>query len=166
MEIPFARHRGEAELPFVEFEKGVDLQALHIDIEHSLWVVRMRMVPGATLPKHMHTGPVYAFTLAGSWRYLEYPEINTAGSYLFEPAGSVHTFSVLESNTGITDAWFAVHGANLNLDEDGKTVISVMDAGVIMKVYLSRCLAMGLPRPDIIGCEKEAAAYWVAKGGI
>jgi hypothetical protein len=32
-------------------------------------------------------------TFSGSWRYLEYPEVNTAGSYLFEPGESDITAS-------------------------------------------------------------------------
>ena len=36
---------------------------------------------------------------AGAWKYAEYPEVNRAGSYLFEPAGSIHTLTVLEDNT-------------------------------------------------------------------
>jgi quercetin dioxygenase-like cupin family protein len=163
-DIPFARHRGADELPFVAFDKGVDMQVLQIDIEHGLWVVRQRMTPGTTLPKHLHTGVVHAFTLSGSWRYLEYPEVNTAGSYLFEPAGSLHTLYVPDTNTEITDVWFAIYGANLNLGADGK-VASILDASVVMKVYLSRCLKMGLPKPNVIGCEAQADAYWKAKGG-
>jgi 2,4'-dihydroxyacetophenone dioxygenase len=165
MEIPVALHRGGDELPFVAFDKGVDMQVLQIDVAHGLWVVRQRMTAGTTLPKHIHTGVVHAFTLSGSWHYLEYPEVNKAGSYLFEPAGSVHTLHVPASNTEVTDVWFAIYGANLNLDADGKTIASILDANVVLKVYLSRCLKMGLGRPNIIGCEAEASAYWKAKGG-
>ncbi len=54
--------------------------------------------PGVTIQRHKHTGEVLAFTIRGAWKYLEYPEVNTAGSYLFEPAGSIHTaYSGIES---------------------------------------------------------------------
>jgi quercetin dioxygenase-like cupin family protein len=79
-------HRGEGELPFVEFEPACEMQVLQVDIPTGLWVVRMRMQPGATLPTHRHGGEVFAFTLQGAWKYLEYPRVNTAGSYLYEPA--------------------------------------------------------------------------------
>src|SRR6185437_16164371 len=115
--VPAALHRGEKELPFVAYQEGVQFQLLQADIEAGLWVVRVKAQPGVTIQKHKHTGEVFAFTLAGSWRYLEYPEINTAGSYLYEPAGSVHTLHMPKTNTGITDIWFAIRGANLNLDE-------------------------------------------------
>ena len=164
IDVPFARHRRFDDLPFVPFDKGVEMQVVQIDIERGLWVVRQRMTPGTTLPPHRHTGTVFAFTLAGSWRYLEYPEVNHAGSYLFEPAGSIHTLHVPASNAEITDVWFAIFGANLNLDADGR-VASILDAAVVLKVYLSRCLKMGLAMPDIIGAEAESRAYWQAKGG-
>ena len=77
--IPAALHRGERELPFVEFEPGVEMQVLQVDIPSGLWVIRMRLQPGATLPTHRHGGEVFAFTLKGAWKYLEYPEVNTAG---------------------------------------------------------------------------------------
>ena len=82
-------------------------------------MIRTRFQPGYLVPTHKHTGEVFAFTISGSWKYVEYPEVNTAGSYLFEPAGSVHTLTVPETNEGLTDVWFAIRGANLNLDENG-----------------------------------------------
>lgn len=162
--IPPALHRGVNDLPFVSFGDGVMMQVLQIDIDRGLWVVRQRMDPGTTLPAHRHTGTVHAFTLAGSWKYLEYPEVNLAGSYLFEPAGSIHTLHVPPSNTETTDVWFAIYGANLNLDAE-QQISSVLDAGAVLKIYLSRCLKLGLAMPHVIGAEAETLAYWNSKTG-
>lgn len=148
--IPTAIHRGETELPFVDVGDGTHLQVLHIDIEKGLWVIRTRYEPGVTVARHKHTGEVFAFTLAGSWKYLEYPEINRAGSYLYEPAGSVHTLHVPEDNEGLTDVWFAIYGANLNLDADDN-VEMVIDAGLIRDVYGALCEAQGFDAPNVIG---------------
>jgi quercetin dioxygenase-like cupin family protein len=148
--IPAALHRGETELPFVEFEPGVEMQVLQVDIPSGLWVIRMRMQPGATLPTHRHGGEVYAFTIRGAWKYLEYPEVNRAGSYLYEPAGSIHTLQALPTNTEVTDVWFAIRGPNLNLDADGGVTL-ILDAGLVLRVYLSKCRKLGLPRPNVIG---------------
>jgi len=147
--VPAASHRGDRELPFVEFFPGILVQLVHADIKAGLWVTRMRAQPDVTIQPHKHTGEVFAFTLAGAWKYLEYPEVNTAGSYLHEPAGSVHTLHVLASNAGVTDVWFAIRGANLNLDADGK-VESVMDATMALDMYLAGCRKAGLPVPDVI----------------
>jgi hypothetical protein len=149
-EIPRAIHRGEDELPFIAVGDGTHLQLLQVDVELGLWVVRTRFEPGVTIPTHKHTGQVYAFTLAGRWKYKEYPEVNTAGSYLFEPAGSVHTLTVPDDVEGMTDVWFAIYGANLNLDDDGN-VWAVIDAGFIRDFYFEMCEAQGLPRPNVVG---------------
>jgi quercetin dioxygenase-like cupin family protein len=144
-----AIHRGESDLPFVDFAEGVSLQLLQVDLDQGLWVVRTRFSPGITIPTHRHTGPVFAVTLAGSWKYVEYPDVNTAGSYLFEPAGSVHTLTVPATEKAITDVWFAIYGANLNLDANGN-VEAVIDAELIHQFYLARCREQGIPNPAVI----------------
>lgn len=148
--VPGALHRGENELPFVAYQPGVTFQLLQADIEAGLWVIRVRFEPGATIQRHKHTGEVFGFTLQGAWKYLEYPEVNTAGSYLYEPAGSVHTLHALETNKEITDTWFAIRGANLNLDDKGN-VESVLDAGAALEIYLAQCRAAGHLKPNVIG---------------
>ena len=104
--IPEALHRAEKDLPFVEYQEGVVFQLLHADVAVGLWVIRVRFQPGVTIQRHRHTGEVFAFTLQGSWKYLEYPDVNVAGSYLFEPAGSIHTLDVPDTNKEVTDVWF------------------------------------------------------------
>jgi len=149
-DIPRALHRGEDELPFVDLGDGSEIQLLQCDVEAGLWVVRSRFRPGYVVPTHKHTGEAFAVTLAGSWRYAEYPEVNRAGSYLYELAGSVHTLTVPADNDEVTDVWFAIRGANLDLDEAG-TVTNVVDAGVVRDFYLAMCERMGVPRPPVIG---------------
>jgi quercetin dioxygenase-like cupin family protein len=136
-------------LPFVEIMPGVQVQVVHADIKAALWVTRMRAQPGVTLQKHKHTGEVFAFTVAGSWRYLEYPQIYTAGSYLYEPPGSVHTLHVASDNTQVTDVWFAIRGANLYLDAQGN-VEGIADATVALERYLAACRTAGHPVPGVI----------------
>ena len=148
--IPTAIHRGIDELPFVEISPGIELQVLQIDIDAGLWVIRNRFSAGQVVERHKHTGQVFAFTLSGSWKYAEYPEVNRAGSYLYEPAGSIHTLVVPEDNTEVTDVWFAIYGANLNLD-DQDNVSFVIDAQLIWDVYKGACEAAGLGRPNTIG---------------
>jgi 2,4'-dihydroxyacetophenone dioxygenase len=150
LEIPQALHRGESELPFVALGDGTHLQLLQVDVELGLWVIRTKFEAGVTVPTHKHTGSVFAFTISGSWKYLEYPDVNLPGSYLYEPAGSVHTLTVPAENDGMTDVWFAIYGANLNLDADGN-VETVIDAGLVRDTYFALCEAEGHPRPNVIG---------------
>jgi quercetin dioxygenase-like cupin family protein len=147
--LPTALHRAESDLPFVPYQEGVLFQLLQANIEAGLWVIRARFEPGVTLPRHKHTGEVFAVTFSGAWRYLEYPEVNTAGSYLYEPAGSIHTLHVPASNEGITDVWFAIRGANLDLDDEDQ-VAAVIDAGAVLEIYRSQCAAAGLPAPHVM----------------
>ena len=147
---PPALHRGESDLPFVTYQEGITFQLIQVDVEAGFFVVRVRGEPGRTIQRHKHTGEIFAFTWAGSWKYLEYPEVNTAGSYLYEPAGSVHTLHFPEMNTEVTDVSFVLHGANLNLDSEGN-VESVLDASAALAVYCAGCRDAGLPPPNVIG---------------
>ncbi len=147
--VPTAVHRDDAALPFVTVDEGVELKVLQIKVREGLWVIRNRFAPGAHVQTHKHTGSVFAFTTRGAWRYRESDFVNTPGSYLYEPAGSVHTLEVPASNSEPTEVWFAITGANLNLDANGN-VEMVIDAGLVLQVYLMACEAAGFPRPNVI----------------
>lgn len=149
--VPSAILRHDADLPFVDIGDGSTLQLLQVDLASGMWVVRNRFAPGTTLPTHKHTGAVFAFTQTGRWHYLEYgDEVNVAGSYLYEPAGSVHTLHVPEDNDGLTDVWFTIHGANLNLGPDG-SVDLVVDAHAILPFYREMCAQQhGVTDPPVV----------------
>lgn len=151
---PSAILRHEEDLPFVDIGGGAQLQVLQVDLANGVWIIRNRFAPGAVIQTHRHTGSVLAFTIAGSWRYREYAgEINYAGSYLFEPAGSLHTLEVLEENEGVTDVWFAITGANLNLNEAGE-VVQIIDAPTVLAYYRAACAAEhGMADPPVVVLE-------------
>lgn len=144
-------HRNEGDLPFVDLGEGVNLQLLQVDLAQGIWVVRNRFQPGTTIQTHKHTGHVYAFTESGSWYYLESPEaVNTAGSYLYEPAGSTHTLHVPPTNDAVTEVSFVIHGANLNLDDAGSVEL-VIDAHFILEFYRATCADQhGLADPPVV----------------
>jgi hypothetical protein len=70
-------------------------------------------------------------------------QVNSEGSYLFEPAMSVHTLTVDASTTEPTEVWFAIYGANINLDKEGH-VTAILDAATVLDVYRQGCAAQGL----------------------
>lgn len=143
-------HRGDEELPWVRFGPDVESKLVHVRLRDGLWVARSRFQPGCVLQTHRHTGPVFGFTLSGAWHYRESAaEVNRAGSYLFEPAGSVHTLEVLPDSDGPADVWFAIYGANLNLDAAGN-VESVQDGALMLAGYLRACKAMGIDNPPVV----------------
>jgi quercetin dioxygenase-like cupin family protein len=149
LEVPTAIHRGDDELPWVDLGDGSLLKVLQVKAREGLWVIRNRFMPGYEVQTHKHTGPVYAFTTSGAWKYRESDFVNRAGSFLYEPAGSVHTLIVPADNTEPTDVFFAIYGANLNLDANGN-VEMVIDATLILNAYYGMCEAQGLPKPDVV----------------
>lgn len=143
---PAAVHIGADALPFVEIGGGSKLKVLQVKRGEGLWIIENVFQAGYEVPTHRHTGPVWGYTTSGAWKYEEYDYVNRAGSFLYEPAGSVHTLQCVEDDTRV---WFQILGANLNLDADGK-VESVVDGAISLEFYLAACEAQGLPRPNVL----------------
>lgn len=125
---------------------GVHVKPLFLDPENGVWVLYVRFDPGTRLPRHFHTGVVHFTTTKGSWNYVEYPEdLQTAGSYLYEPGGSIHTF---ESKEG-TEGFMYVEGANVNLNDDD-SLMFIMDSGWIEQAVLAAAEKAGMAKPRYI----------------
>ncbi len=147
MAITTATHIGDEELPWADAGDNIRLKVLHVREQEGLWVIRNEFGPGVRVQKHFHTGPVFGITTSGAWGYLEYDYMNRAGSYLYEPAHSVHSLYTPDDNTEVTDVTFVMYGCNLNLDEDGN-VESVTDGPGVLAAYYMMLEAQGHPRPD------------------
>ena len=145
-ERPVAVHIGADDLPWVDIGDGSKLKVLQVKATEGLWIVQNIFQAGYTVPTHRHTGPVWGYTISGAWRYKEYEYVNRAGSFLYEPAGSVHTLECIEDETNV---WFQMYGANLNLDPEGN-IESVFDGPGTMAAYYALCEAAGLPRPNVL----------------
>lgn len=127
----------------------ISLKPLMLDPENGVWVMYGRFAPGAVLPTHYHTGTVHFFTTKGQWNYVEYPDDpQVAGSYLFEPGGSIHTFSVPADATEPAEGFFVVHGANINF-QDGEYV-DITDAVSLEKILHEMVAAGMMPMPRYI----------------
>jgi len=152
------RHIGADELPWVEVGEGMFAQLLHVDLHQGLWIVKARWTPGTVLCPHYHSGPVYGVTLKGHWYYAETPEaINGPGSYIFEPAGSVHTLVVPEQDE-MAEAWFAIYGCNVDLESDGKGIMGINSATVILERYRAALDAAGQDHSRLIVVGEMVAA--------
>ena len=140
----------EEDLPWVNLPDGSQLQVLHVDLNQNLWVVRNRFKPGFGIDTHNHTGPVFAVTMSGEWFYSEYPDkINKAGSYLYEPAHSLHTLTVADDAKEDAVVWFAIFGSNVNIDDKGD-VTSILDARTVLTFYRMLCEAEGKSCDNVI----------------
>jgi 2,4'-dihydroxyacetophenone dioxygenase len=146
--IPAARHVAEDDVPWVPniAYPGTWMRLVQADIDAAVYAIAGRMAAGLAVGTHRHTGAVHMYTLSGSWRYLEHEYVNRAGSYLYEPPGSVHTLQVPEDNTELTETFSVIYGTTEYLDEHG-SVINVSDAATALKGYYESCEAASLPRP-------------------
>src|SRR3954452_18688505 len=142
-------HANAIDTPWVDIAGG-QLRLVHADVANGLWIVANRFEPGMAVTRHRHTGPVYAWTTAGCWMYAEYGVRYEAGSYVYEPAGSIHTLVVPADNVGVTEVFFVIHGANLDLDADDN-IVGVTDATSITAAYRMLCEMQGKPVPDFVG---------------
>ena len=152
------------DLPWIEdgLAKGVKVKPLRLDMEAGVWVILASFAPGCRVPLHYHTGEAEVFTMSGRWHYAEYPEQpQTAGSYLFEPAGSVHTLLVPEDNTEDTLMLVRVRGANINFHEDG-TFHSILDTTAL--VFLTDLFAQQLGIEGMRYVRNGEAGYATAGG--
>lgn len=128
---------------------GVSLTPLFLDRENGVWVIYGRFEPGTTLPTHYHTGTVHFFTTRGRWSYAEHPEDEqTAGSYLYEPGASIHTFTVPADATEPAEGFMVVNGANVNFV--GGEFQDITDAASLEDMFGAFATAMGLPAPRYI----------------
>lgn len=126
---------------------GTWVRPLYLDRENGTWVLYARFEPGTVLPTHFHTGTVHFFTTKGRWNYAEHAgDPQTAGSYLFEPGGSVHTFTVPADAEEAAEGFMVVHGANVNF-VNGE-YHSMMDTCAIEDSILAAVKAgiIGMPR--------------------
>jgi 2,4'-dihydroxyacetophenone dioxygenase len=80
----------------------------------------------------------------GLW--ITHSRFRARGSFLYEPANSVHTLTVLEDGT---EVWFQIHGALLNLDAEGR-VESVADGPSVLEAYVALCEQQGFERPAVL----------------
>lgn len=141
------------DIPLLEnaIMEGAHFKPLCLDTEKNLWVVMAYFDPGVVLPIHYHTGPAQVYTLAGCWKYKEYPDQpQTAGSYLYEPGGSVHTFYTPEDNTEQTVLLVIVEGTNVNFSEDGQ-FHSMLDAVHLTQLTEEAARKQGLGSVRYIG---------------
>lgn len=115
---------------------------LLFDVKQGSWVSLLRVARAGTVERHRHANPVTAWTLAGTWGYRERPWIARPGTFLYEPAGDIHTLYVHPEDGHMT-ALFHVFGPLVYLDEAG-VAIDYDDVFVRLEKYLAHCRRVGL----------------------
>jgi 2,4'-dihydroxyacetophenone dioxygenase len=137
----------EQDRPWVDSGRGSMKQMVRLHLDSGTWIIRDRFQPGYRAQRHRHTGPVHAFTTSGAWRYEEYDFVAGPGSYVHEPANSVHTLDVPRENADVTEVLFIVEGGLLMLDDDD-AVTAYVDGFSQVADYLRLCREQGHPEPS------------------
>jgi quercetin dioxygenase-like cupin family protein len=86
------------------------------------WCNLLRVRKSGVLSKHIHPSWVTGYVIKGAWRYLEHDWVATAGSFVYEPPGEIHTL-VVDEGVGESEmiTQFNIHGAMIYLDDHGQT---------------------------------------------
>ncbi len=134
------------DIPWAELAPGIEMKILRKGAGSGRYTVQNRFAPGTVLPKHYHHGEVHAFTLAGSWGYLEYDWIATAGDYIHEETGTVHTLAVPEDAGESAVISFVIDKGMDFLDENDE-VFHTEDPESIVQLYLDALDTAGIARP-------------------
>jgi 2,4'-dihydroxyacetophenone dioxygenase len=134
-------------LPWVEQTPGVWFKLLRTSPSEERYTNLLKVAPGGLLARHRHPGPVEAWVIAGSWRYLEHDWVAGPGDYIYEPIGDVHTLVVDPAEEMIT--LFQVSGGVVYLDEHDE-VVRIDTAQSKLDLYLAHCRANGLEPANIV----------------
>jgi 2,4'-dihydroxyacetophenone dioxygenase len=137
------------ELPWAELAPGIEMKVLRTGAGTDRYTLMNRFAPGTVLPKHYHHGEVHAWTIEGTWGYLEYDWTAGPGDYIYEPSGSIHTLAVPEDSPGPATIQFVIEKGLDFLDDDGNA-FHVEDAETITQLYVDTLAAAGIDRPAIL----------------
>lgn len=126
------------DIPWVPQAEGVWFRPLRISPDRGTWTNLLRVTRRGTVNLHRHLAPVEAWVVAGRWRYLEHDWTAGPGSYVYEPAGDVHTLTTVGEEEMITV--FSMHGPIEYIGPDGH-VAYVETAETKLRRYLDFCAA-------------------------
>ncbi|CAG4910683.1 unnamed protein product [Acidocella sp. C78] len=99
----------------------VSFRPLILCVSQGYYINILRVRAAGVLSRHRHSGPVHAFTLRGTWRYLEHDWVANAGDYAFEPPGETHTL-VVPDGVDEMATLFHVTGGYTYVDPYGKAL--------------------------------------------
>jgi len=136
-------------VPWADFGGGIEVKMLRVGGASGIYTILTRFQPGVQLMTHRHFGAVWALTVEGRWRYLEYPWHAEAGSFVFEPPGSVHTLKVPDDNDGPTTIFFTIEAGMVFLGEAGE-LLFIEDGPSLHQHYSNALAAAGVAYPDEI----------------
>jgi 2,4'-dihydroxyacetophenone dioxygenase len=132
---------GESESPWVPFKENVFIRHLSFDVRSNSYANVLWVKQNGMLGRHRHRGRVFACTLEGTWRYLEYDWVAQPGSYVQESPGAIHTL-VSENPTGMK-TFFYLNGA-IEFFDERDNLLETLDVFWFIDHYVSYCKEQGL----------------------
>lgn len=128
------------EVPTYQFVDNIDTTPLRFDVRNGLTVNILTVKGPGGIGRHLHRGPVSAYTLEGSWGYREYDWIARPGDFVQENPGVIHT---LYTDTGFK-ALFFIHGG-LEFYDDNDNYLYTRDVFASLDHYVAHCERNGIP---------------------
>lgn len=132
----------EDERVWVPQAPQVWFRPLMLNVTNGGWCNLLRVTKSGVLSRHRHPAPVHGYVIKGQWRYLEHNWVATAGSYVFEPPGEVHTL-VVDPGVDEMITFFNISGAMLYLDADDK-IVAYEDVHTKIAMCRAHYIACGL----------------------
>ena len=142
-------------VPFTPYSEDVKIKLLRADPVTGQMCVILAAPGGTGLGVHKHYGSVILYTIKGGWRYLEHDWVARAGDFVYEPAGSSHTFQVEPGET--TEAFIIVEGALQFLDDQGNS-LAIEDWHSMYGRYLAYCEEEGIDALDVMHFDEAKVA--------
>ena len=136
--------------PFLPYADDVMVKLLKVNPVSGEWVTLLKAPAHLRLPRHHHSGTVMVYTLSGQWRYLEHDWVATAGSFVYETAGTRHTPVGVGSDEVIT---LNIVQGDWNLVTEDDQVLAIENWKSVMKRYLDHCEAHGIAPVDVSSFE-------------
>ena len=118
------------------------VRPLLFDVTNGGWVSILKAQGEGTIQRHRHANPVTGWTMDGSWGYREHDWIARAGSFVYEPAGHIHTLYIHPEQARMT-ALFHVYGPLLYVDDKGNAE-GYDDVFLRLDRYAAHCREVGL----------------------
>ena len=109
----------ENERAWVPRGENVWTLPLLFSVAQGSWINITRARGPGIVSRHRHPAAVTGFTLEGAWGYLEHDWTATAGTFVFEPPGEVHTL-VVRPEPGHMMVLFHNSGPFIKVDEKGE----------------------------------------------
>jgi anti-sigma factor ChrR (cupin superfamily) len=132
-------------IPWIPLGDGNFTKPLRLDLVYGRWVTLFKAERGGIVARHRHVGPVTAWVLEGSWRYLDRDWVATCGKLIYEPPGDVHTLVCGDEGTVTL---FQMEGALIYVDEN-ENVIGQDDVMSFTKLYNDYCTEHGIEVLDL-----------------